>query len=266
MEKILDFILSSKFYGPIVSIVLSIFTYKIICTIIKNTNKLRTTKNNKKKETVNNLFKSVIKYILVIINILIILEIFGVNTSKILTSIGIIGAVIGLAFQDTIKNMLSGILIILDNRYNVGDMVKINDFTGEVLSLGLQTSKIKDVNGDIYTINNASITSVINYSQANTELYLDIPFSYNEDINKLEKVLKSLVPKVNKIENVVEGLELLGVDSFNPSDITYKVKITTKPYKHFGVKRAFFKLLKETFDKEGIEIPYTQIDIHMKEK
>lgn len=264
MENILDFILSSKFYGPIICVVVSVVIYKIISSIIIGANKLNIHKKNKKRETVNNLFKSVVKYILIIINILVILEIYGVNTGNILTSLGIAGAVIGLAFQDTIKNMLSGILIISDNRYNVGDTIKVNGFTGEVLNLGLQTTKLKDLNGDVFTINNSSITSVVNYSEMNTTLYIDIPFSYNQDIKELEKVLNSLKTKVKKIENVVGDLELLGVDSFNSSDITYKVSIVTKPYKYFNVKRQFYKLLKETFDKEGIEIPYTQIDIHMK--
>ena len=171
------------------------------------------------------------------------------------------------ALQDTLKNMLAGVLIILDNRYNIGDYVKINDFIGMVVNLGLQTTKLKGFNGEMYTIANSNISSITNYSESNTVLYYGIEVSYDTDINHLEKVLKKLIPKVNKIENVVEDMKLLGLDSFNASSMTYKVLLTTKPYKYFNVKREFNRMLKETFDKEGIEIPYNQIDVHVvKEK
>ena len=194
-----------------------------------------------------------------------ILEVYGVNTSSIIASLGIAGFVIGLAFQDTMKNALSGIGIILDNRYNVGDIVKLNDFTGEVLNLGLQTTKLKALSGDVFTINNSAINSVVNYSEYNTVLFIDIPISYNTDIEKLEKVLKKLNTKVKNIENVVGDLNLLGLDQFLDSSMIYKVSIETKPYMFWNVKREFQKLLKMTFDKEGLEIPFNQLDVHIKD-
>ena len=160
--------------------------------------------------------------------------------------------------------MLAGILIIMDDRYNVGDYVRINDFTGEVVMLGLQSTKVKDANQNVFTINNSNITTVINYSNNDSVLFIDIPVSYNTDIEKLEKVLKSIEKNVLKIDNVVGEYTLLGVDSFNSSDITYKISVKTKPFKYFNVKREINKLIKITFDKEGIEIPFNQVDVHMK--
>ena len=264
MEKVLNFLLSVKFYGPIIYVVVAMIVYNIISSLVNRISKNRKGKNHKKRETVVNLINSVFKYILVLTIVLMTLDLYGVNTTSILASLGIVGLVVGLAFQDTMKNMLSGILIILDNRYNVGDTVKINDFTGEVISLGLQTTKLKDYQGDVFTINNSSISSVINYTEYDTNMYLDIPISYSENIEKVERVLNKLSAKVEKIENVKSGIQLLGVESFEDSSVLYKICIITKPYKHFGVKREFFKLLKTTFDKEGIEIPFNQIDVHMK--
>lgn len=266
MEKIIEFILSNKFYAPIIYVVVAIIVYNVLVKINNNIGKLGKRKSDKKKGTVIRLINSVIKYILVIIVLLMILDLYGVNTTSILASLGIVSLVIGLAFQDTMKNMLSGILIILDDRYNVGDTVKINDFTGEVINLGLQTTKIRDYQGFVFTINNSNIESVINYTENDTNLYLDIPISYDEDIDKVEKVLKKLSSKIEKIENVKGPLSLLGVDSFGDSSIIYKISIPTKPYKHFGVKREVLKLLKITFDKEGIVVPYNQLDVHIKEK
>ncbi len=262
MEKIIEFILSVKFYGPIIYVLVAYIIYLAISTL--NNKIIIKTKKNKKRDTVLRLLNSVIKYILLIIIILLTLDLYGYNTNKILASLGIAGLVVGLALQDTIKNMLAGILIIMDDRYNVGDFVKINDFTGEVVMLGLQSTKVKDISGNVYTINNSSISNVINYSNNDSTLFIDIPVSYSTDIEKLEKILKSLEKNILKIENVVGEYTLLGVDSFNSSDITYKISIKTKPFKYFNVKREINKLLKITFDKEGIEIPFNQVDVHMK--
>lgn len=264
LNSVMEFILSFKFFGPILYILIAYLLNNIVSNLITRLIRKNKKKNHKKQDTVINLFKSVFKYILIVIVILLILDLYGVNTKSILASLGIFTAVIGLGCQDSIKNMLSGILIILDNRYNVGDFVKINDFVGEVISLGLQTTKLKSFYGEIYTITNSSISSITNYSEENTVLYYGIEVSYDTDIKKLEKVLTKLIPKVREIENVVCDMKLLGLDSFNASSMTYKVLLTTKPYKYFNVKREFNKMLKETFDKEGIEIPYNQIDVHMK--
>lgn len=265
LRSMMEFLLSFKFWGPIIYIFIGYLLNSMLSNLVTKIIKNNKRKNHKKQDTVIKLFNSIFKYIIIVIVLLMILELYGVNTKNIIASLGIFTVVIGLALQDTLKNMLAGILIILDNRYNVGDFVKINDFTGEVTSLGLQTTKLKSSSGEVFTISNTNITNVINYSEANTNLYYGIEVSYDTNIKELEKVLKSLIPKVSKIENVVSEMELLGVDSFNSSSITYKVCITTKPYKYFNVKREFNKILKEAFDKSGIEIPYNQLDVHIKE-
>ena len=196
---------------------------------------------------------------------LIILEIYGVNTTSIVASLSVVGVVIGLAFQDTLKNMLSGIIIIFDNRYNVGDVVEINGFIGEVVSLGLQTTKIQAYTGEMFTILNSNISTVINYTESDTRLILDLGVSYKTDLSKLEKTLNKIKPKLEKIENVNGPLELLGVDSLSSSQVIYRITILCKPYTHFGVKREALKIIKNAFDKDNIEIPFTQVDVHIKE-
>lgn len=264
LEKVINFILSSKFYGPIIYILIGYILYILINNIInKIISKRVKRKSHKKEDTVVNLIKSVLKYLIIIIVILLILETYGVNTTSILASLGIVGVVIGLAFQDTMKNMLAGIFIIFDNRYNVGDIIEINDFKGEVISLGLQTTKLKSFTGEIFTISNSEITSVTNFTECDTLLIIDLGVSYKTDINHLESVLKKLSKSVEKIENVKGELNLLGVDGFESSQITYKISVLCKPETHYVVKRNILKLIKEAFDKEGIEIPYTQVDLHL---
>ncbi len=266
LRKILKLFTSKYFISPIVYILLGFLTFKVISRLINNIIKRRTKQNaHKKEQTIINLLKSVIRYLIIIIVILLILEVYGVDTSKIIASLGIAGVVLGLALQDTIRNMLSGMFIIFDNRYNIGDIVKINDFTGEVISLGFQTTKLKAYTGEIFTIANSSITTITNYSECDTLLVLELPVSYTTDLDKLENVINKLKPKLEKIENVKGKVEILGLDSFDSSSITYKITILCNPYTHFGVKRIAQKIIKEEFDKNNIEIPYNKLDVYIKE-
>lgn len=262
IEKIVNFILSWKFFGPILYILIGFIIYNIVSKILSKIHYKK--KLNKKQTTVINLIKNIIKYLIIIIILLLILEIFGINTTKILASLGIIGVIVGLALQDTIKNMLSGILIIFDNRYNVGDYVKINDFTGTVINLGLQTTKLQAYTGETYTITNSNIQTIINYSELNTRVLINLSVAYDTDINKLEKVLTKLNSKIKKLPNIIGNLELLGLDSFNASDMSYVISVECKPNTHILLRRQILKIIKEEFDKQNIEIPFNQIDVHIK--
>lgn len=266
VDIMVDFLVSKRFYGPIIALLGGLFIYNIFKSIIVKIKSRRSKKkNHKKEETVLNLIRNIVKYIIMVIVSLIILEIYGVNTTSIIASLSVVGVVIGLAFQDTLKNMLSGIIIIFDNRYNVGDVVEINGFIGEVVSLGLQTTKIQAYTGEMFTILNSNISTVINYTESDTRLILDLGVSYKTDLSKLEKTLNKIKPKLEKIENVNGPLELLGVDSLSSSQVIYRITILCKPYTHFGVKREALKIIKNAFDKDNIEIPFTQVDVHIKE-
>ncbi len=266
VDIMVDFLVSKRFYGPIIALLGGLFIYNIFKSIIVKIKSRRSKKkNHKKEETVLNLIRNIVKYIIMVIVSLIILEIYGVNTTSIIASLSVVGVVIGLAFQDTLKNMLSGIIIIFDNRYNVGDVVEINGFIGEVVSLGLQTTKIQAYTGEMFTILNSNVSTVINYTESDTRLILDLGVSYKTDLSKLEKTLNKIKPKLEKIENVNGPLELLGVDSLSSSQVIYRITILCKPYTHFGVKREALKIIKNAFDKDNIEIPFTQVDVHIKE-
>ena len=111
-----------------------------------------------------------------------ILNLYGINTTSIIASLGVASLVIGLAFQDIIKDFLAGIFIIFDNEYAVGDTVEINGFKGEVISLGLKTTKIKAYTGEVKALSNSSFTEVINYSLNHSNILMYIPISYETKI------------------------------------------------------------------------------------
>ncbi len=283
IEKILDpifnFFASDKFYLPIIYIIVGIIAYFIICFFINriskvNIGKLKGKKAtntyivaiDKRKMTIVSLIKNVVKYTIAIIIIIAILSLYGVDTTSIIASIGIVGVVLGLACQDIAKDFLSGVFLIFDNAYAVGDYVEINGFTGEVISLGLKTTKIKAYTGEVKIISNSAFTEVTNYNLKQSKLVIDIPLSYDCDIEKVEKVLNDLVPEIKAIPDVRKEVELLGIERFESSSIIYRIAIDCSPMSQYGVNRAVLKLIKLTFDKNKISIPYDQLDVHIKNK
>lgn len=270
-DAVFKFITSDKFYLPVIFIAVAVISYKIISnTIIKASkinNKLGKLKINdkgydKRKSTVIGLINNVIKYIIAIIVIILILNLYGVNTRSLLASLGVVGAVIGLAFQDIIKDLLAGIFIIFDNAYAVGDWVTIDTFKGEVISVGLKTTKIRAYTGEVMVLSNSSFSKVINYNLSAPKVYLKVPFSYDEDINKVESVLKRVLEEM-KGEKGVKKYQLLGVESFEDSCIHYAIEIDCVVGRQHALKRLLLRNIKVAFDEEKIEIPYNQLDVHI---
>lgn len=260
-------ILVKEIYLPIIYILCAIIIYIVLSAIIDKTifrNKADKKSNNlriKRKKTIVNLIKSILKYVIAIITILAILSVYGIETKSIVASLGIAGAIIGLAFQDTIKNLLSGITIIFDNHYVQGDVVTINGFRGEVIELGLQTTKLKSYEGEVLIINNCLVTSVINHSMYNKNIFIDLPIDKKVSIGDLEKSLLKVNEKLIKNPLVKKDIDLLGVEEIKGSKYIYKIMITCQSESHFEINRLFMQLLKEEFDKENIIVPGDRLEV-----
>lgn len=261
----LDFIIKSNIYKVLVIIFLAWFLYfvlkKVIMTSLKISKKkgLYKDSNYKKKETIAKLIFNILKYLILIIAIVAILQVYGFKTTSLVASIGVVGAVVGLAFQDVLKDLLAGIFIILDNLYLVGDVVKIGDFKGEVIELGLKTTKIKSATGEVKMLANRNVVEVINYSLEKSYSIVDVSISYDQDINKVEEVLLSLNKEISNNKDIVGQIELLGVQELASSSVIYRFGVFTKPDKSITVNRYLLKLVKEAFDKNNIEIPYQKV-------
>lgn len=260
-----EFIQSEKFYLPILYIVVGMLVYYVITKMIDSINRIDIKQSQviaKRKNTVIVLIKSIIKYIIAVIVIILILNIFGVNTTSLIASLGVTAAIIGLAFQDTIKDFLAGVFLMFDNAYSVGDWIKVNDFTGEVVALGLKTTKVRSYTGEVKILSNSSFNEVINYNLEHSKMVIYVPVHYDTNIEKLEKVLNEIKDIIEKEKNIY-SMELLGIDEFGDSAIKYAVVIDCVSMTHFGAKRKVLGLIKKRFDEEGIKIPYNQVDVHI---
>ena len=151
----------------------------------------------------------------------------------------------------------------LENQYAVGDVVSIGDFKGEVLSLGLRTTRIKSYTGEIKIIANRNIMEVINHSLAMSLAIVNIPVSYNDDIDKVQQILDELCKRMRKENSLITGnISCLGMTSFDDSSINFRITAEVKATRHHEVERLLLKEVKKIFDGENIEIPYSQVVVH----
>lgn len=258
----IDFLKSEKFILPIVYIVIGLVLLRVVRFIVNKISKNKYV--DKKRKTIISLIKNILKYLIYIFVILSILSVYGVDTSGILASLGIAGLVIGLALQDIIADFVAGIFILFDDQYTLGDVVEINGFKGEVIGFGLMSTKIKNATGDVLIISNSSFKEVKNFSRNNFNLLINLDVSYDTDIDKLEKALEELREDVLKMENVVGNYSLLGINEFSSSSIKYLVSIECKANCQYQIKRDYFKLVRNNFNKNKIEIPYNKLDINVR--
>lgn len=262
MKDFLDVILIKEIIAPILIILFSIIIYLLIKSIINRIFKIKNKYVDKRKsKTINSLINNLVKYFIVIVDVVMILDIFGIDTKTLIASLGVVGLVAGLAVQDTLKDFVAGVSIILENQYRVGDYITIKGFRGEVIDLGIKSTKIRAYTGEVMIVPNHLIEEVINHSLEKSVAIVDIPISYSTDVNKLEVVLNDLFKSLT-LNGVKGDIRILGLQSYDDSSITYRVVCDTIPMEHLQVERDLKKAIKLCLDENKIEIPFPQVVIH----
>lgn len=260
----MKYILVKEVIGPIITVLVSVLIYNIITGILKkliysDLNKI----DDKRKKTIYGLIRNMFRVLIIIIVILTLLNIYGINTNGLIASISVIGVVIGLAFQDLLKDFVAGVSIVIEGQYLVGDTVTINGFKGEVIALGLRSTRIKSFTGETMIIDNHLITEVINYNLSDSLALVDIDIAYESNIEKVEKVLNKLCVRLTKELPYLKGnVELLGINSLESSSIKFRITVLTEAMKQYEVQRIMLREIKLELDKNDIVIPYNQVVVH----
>lgn len=236
--------------------------YFIIKAIIKKIVNIKSEKKRGRRKTVLVLFKNISKYVIILITIICLLAIWHVNTMALITSIGALSVVIGLVFQDLLKDILVGISIILEDTFSLGDYVEINGFKGEVVNFNFKSTRLKSLTNEVRIISNRNITEVTNYSLNKIMLLINVNTAYEEDYNTVENVLTEVVKNLSKDEMFDEIVLAPGIEELGSSSVVYRITGLISIKDKFPAKRKILKEIKVTFDKNNIKIPYTQIEVH----
>ena len=264
--KLFGITIAREIYMTIAIVVVSLIIEKVLKEIVKKAfdpKKKHAKFDTRKLNTIRSLLCSVIRYVVWILASLSLLALYGVNTAAIVTGLGVVSLVIGLAFQDILKDILAGASILFENWFAVGDLIKIGEFTGTVTAVGLKSTKLQSYDGKIKIISNRNITEVINYSLDKMYAVVDISVNYESNLDKVEKILKVTSATLKeKIDDLVEEPEVLGVQELADSSVIFRIIGKCKPASQFGVERKMNKEYKNALDKNGIKIPYPQIEVH----
>ncbi|MFA7076299.1 MAG: mechanosensitive ion channel family protein [Candidatus Izemoplasmatales bacterium] len=213
--------------------------------------------------TITHLVNSSIKYLAFIIAIFLILSAWGVQTPTLLAGAGIIGLAISFGAQSLIEDIFSGLFIIFEKQYSVGDIIQIGDFRGVVKEISLRVTKFEDINGDIKIINNSDIRGAINTSSSLSKATCEISIGYQEDLERVEKIIYENIKEIrNKIPKIVEGPFYLGVQSLGESSVVLRIIAMVNEGDRYTVSRHLNKEMKILFDKNKISIPFPQLVIH----
>ena len=220
--------------------------------------------DNQKAKTIGEVLKSVLKYMTYFIGAALILSDAFNGISVAMASVG--GFALGFGAQSLVKDIINGFFILFEDQYGVGDHVTIGTFSGIVETIGIRTTVIRDFSGDVHLIPNGTINQVTNHSRGNIRFIVDVDISYEEDIDNAINVITNVCNKYkNENENIVEPIEVLGVNSLNASSVTIRIIGKTKPLKQWEAERELRKRVKKVLDEEGIEIPYPKTQLVNKE-
>ncbi|MGD6964865.1 mechanosensitive ion channel family protein [Rossellomorea vietnamensis] len=219
-------------------------------------------------QTLESLARNIFSYVLIFIFFVTILQIFGIQVTAILAGAGIIGLAVGFGAQGLVSDVVTGFFILLEKQIDVGDYVTAGSYSGIVEAVGLRTTQIRSFDGTLNFLPNREITSLSNHSRGNMRALVDIGISYDDDIDKAITVLQQVCDKAAaEDENIVDGPNVIGVQTLGASDVVIRVIGKTKNMEQWGVERKLRKALKEALDQNGIEIPYPhQVYIEKKEQ
>ncbi len=215
---------------------------------------------NQREITVANLIRSIIKWLTVIILIITVLAIWGVDTTALITGAGVITLIVGLGMQSLIADVVAGLFIVFENEFNVGDIITINDFRGEVVSIGIRTTKLVAL-GNVKIFNNSDIRGVLNQSADLSTAKTLIDIEYGESLDRVETIINE---KLSGIEIVgkIGDISYDGVAALGASGVTLQFTCKCLENDIYGVGRELNKQLKLMFDENGINIPFNQLVVH----
>ena len=224
--------------------------------------------------TMSSVLLSVIKYLAVLVGFCWGLSIIGVNVSTIFAGVGVIALIIGFGAESLVADLVTGTFMLFEDQFDVGDIVEVNGARGVVTDIGIRTTSIQDVGGNVMIVKNSDIKNLINRSDHDSVAIAEIAVSYEENLEALEMKLPRMLEKIYEEANakaqetgvtIYEACpEYLGVESLADSSVVLKFRVKVSEANIFQGRRNLNRDLKVMFDRENVGIPFPQLDVHQK--
>ena len=222
--------------------------------------------HTKKGKTISRLVVSFLKWVIGLCAVFFILDAWGAPATATLTGAGVLALIIGLGSQSLVADILAGIFIVFEGEFQVGDIVIIDGWRGEVTEIGIRTTKLVDAGYNVKIVNNSEIKTIINQTQELSLAKAYVSISYGVRIEKIEAVIADNLDSFKeKIPAIVEGPYYKGVSELGESGVTLLFVAKCQEDDIYQVQRDMNREIKVMFDNNNIEIPFNQLVVHMGE-
>lgn len=219
-----------------------------------------TSRRAQRARTLGTLLRSIVTIAVIAVAALMILDEIGMNIAPLLASAGILGVALGFGSQSLVKDFLSGIFMIVEDQYGVGDNVDLGDAVGTVESVGLRVTQVRDVNGTLWYVPNGQISRVGNQSQGWARAVVDIAVGYGQDLARASDVVLETAKELSKDPEyrdlVLEEPEVWGVERLAVNGVLLRCVIKTAPLQQWKVARELRRRVTSAFIAENIAFPF----------
>ena len=189
------------------------------------------------------------------------LDNINIDPKPLLAGIGVVGLGMTLAAQNILRDFINGVLIVIEDQFNVGDWIAVNGVSGTVESFTMRATRLRATNGDLITIPNGSISQVQNSTKNYSVAVVDVGVAYDSDMSKVFCVMQRCGEEIKKMKAgvVTKDPNVQGIMQFRDSDLLMRITARTLPGEQWGVERTLRRIIKDHFDEENIEIPFPQM-------
>jgi small conductance mechanosensitive channel len=209
--------------------------------------------------TMGSLLRSIVTFVVALVAGLTVMTTVGINLGPVLATAGVGGVAIGFGAQSLVKDFLSGIFMIFEDQYGVGDVVDTGEATGTVEEVTLRVTRLRDANGVVWYIRNGEIVRIGNKSQGWATALVDIPVAYSENLERVIPLIRSVVHALDESpewqDKLLEEPNVVGVESMTGNSVTIRVVAKTAPQEQYGVSREIRERVKAAFDQHDIKAP-----------
>lgn len=214
-------------------------------------------------KTLSGLLRNAIKYVIGLIALFMILDVFGIDTKALLGGAAVLGLAVSFGAQNLVRDVISGFFIIYERQYDVGEYVKIAGVSGVVEQVGLRITVLRDWSGDVHIVPNGLVEKTTNCSRSAARTLVEVSVPYSEDLVKTQQVMQEVCDQIkSELNSVVDGPKVLGVKELSESGPTFLIWARTRPMEQWSVEREIRFRIKEALDAAEIEIAYPRVVIH----
>lgn len=221
----------------------------------------------KRTQTLGSIVRYTLIITILIVGVMIILREVGIEIGPLIAAAGVVGLAVGFGAQSLVKDVITGFFIFLEDQIRVGDVVQIAGKTGIVEKINMRTTMLRDLAGNAHYVPNGTIDTVTNMTKEYSRYVFEVGVAYREDVDEVIEVMKEVDEELRNDpsykDDILEPLEVFGLDQFADSALIIKARTTTKPIKQWAIGREFNRRLKKKFDERNIEIPFPHVTLYM---